>query len=292
MPARRRHVGDPRTSGPTDVAGQPAPRGARGIERDGDTRDDRRGDDARRASAARLPFLHAAIESIASPTIRNLATVGGNLFARQPHGDLAVCLLALDAQCDIDQAAHATSACSRHGARHRDHASTSPSTGSTRKAMRREQNSASIVTVASDGTRIALGGVAPRPVRALAAEAALAAGRHRQGARELSVEAADPFDDAYASAWYRRRVLPVHVRRASDQCRLASSNSKSTASRAGVRRPARHHAAQRAARHARPDRRQARLRRRARAAPAPCLLDGDAVMSCLVPVETDQRLRA
>ena len=44
------------------------------------------------------------------------------------------------------------------------------------KAMRRRQNSASIVTVASDGTRIALGGVAPRPVRATAAEAALAAG--------------------------------------------------------------------------------------------------------------------
>ena len=80
--------------------------------------------------------------------------------------------------------------------------------------MRRRQNTASIVTVASDGTRIALGGVAP---------AAGARDRRRGGARrratstaaaELSVEAADPFDDAYASAWYRRRVLPVHVRRA------------------------------------------------------------------------------
>ena len=47
------------------------------------------------------------------------------------------------------------------------------------KAMRRRQNSASIVTVASDGTRIALGGVAPTPVRATAAEAALAERRHR-----------------------------------------------------------------------------------------------------------------
>ena len=81
------------------------------------------------------------------------------------------------------------------------------------KAMRRRQNSGSIVTVASDGTRIALGGVAPRPVRATAAEAALAEGDVAKAA-ELSVEAADPFDDAYASAWYRRRVLPVHVRRA------------------------------------------------------------------------------
>jgi CO/xanthine dehydrogenase FAD-binding subunit len=79
--------------------------------------------------------------------------------------------------------------------------------------MRRRQNSASIVTVASDGTRIALGGVAPRPVRALAAEQALAGG-DVEAAAALSVEAADPFDDAFASAWYRRRVLPVHVRRA------------------------------------------------------------------------------
>ena len=54
-----------------------------------------------------LPFLHAAIESIASPTIRNLATVGGNLFVPQPHGDLAVCLLALDARVAIVDASGA-----------------------------------------------------------------------------------------------------------------------------------------------------------------------------------------
>jgi carbon-monoxide dehydrogenase medium subunit len=83
--------------------------------------------------------------------------------------------------------------------------------------MRRKQNSASIVTVASDGTRIALGGVAPRPLRARAAEAALAGivdREHVEAAAAAAVQDADPADDAYASAWYRRRVLPVHVRRA------------------------------------------------------------------------------
>ncbi len=50
-------------------------------------------------------------------------------------------------------------------------------------------------------------------MRALAAEAKLAEG-DIDGAAEAALEAADPFDDAYASAWYRRRVLPVHVRRA------------------------------------------------------------------------------
>ena len=48
-----------------------------------------------------LAFLHPVVESIASPTIRNLATVGGNLFVEQPYGDLAVALLALDAELDV-----------------------------------------------------------------------------------------------------------------------------------------------------------------------------------------------
>ena len=161
-----------------------------------------------------VAFLRDAIESIASPTIRNLATVGGNLFVPQPHGDLAVCLLALDARVSIIDADGAREV----GVLEAEGLVTAisfdvPERWFYTKAMRRRQNSASIVTVASDGARIALGGVAPRPVRALAAEAALAEGDIAKAA-ELSVEAADPFDDAFASAWYRRRVLPVHVRRA------------------------------------------------------------------------------
>jgi carbon-monoxide dehydrogenase medium subunit len=74
--------------------------GLAGIAREGDTL--RIGAATTLAQVGReVDFLHAAIESIASPTIRNLATVGGNLFARQPHGDLAVCLLALDAKVSI-----------------------------------------------------------------------------------------------------------------------------------------------------------------------------------------------
>ncbi len=149
----------------------------------------------------RVPFLRSAIESIASPTIRNMATVGGNLFVPQPHGDLAVCLLALDAT--VDHEGDLVTGVSFKP----------PERWFYTKAMRRKQNSASIVTVASDGVRIALGGVAREPVRARAAEEALAAG-DIEAAAQLCVEAADPFDDAYASAWYRRRVLGVHVRRA------------------------------------------------------------------------------
>ena len=151
--------------------------------------------------ARELPFLRESIHSIASPTIRNMATVGGNLFAPQPHGDLAVCLLALDAE--IEQTGDLVTSVSF----------TVPERWFYTKAMRRKQNSASIVTVACDGARIALGGVAREPVRALAAEALLADG-DIDGAAQATLEVADPFDDAYASAWYRRRVLPIHVRRA------------------------------------------------------------------------------
>jgi len=53
------------------------------------------------ADEAALVFLAPALEAIASPTIRNMATVGGNLFVRQPYGDLAACLIALGATATV-----------------------------------------------------------------------------------------------------------------------------------------------------------------------------------------------
>ena len=162
-----------------------------------------------------LAFLHEALDAIASPTIRNMATVGGNLFVPQPYGDLAVCLLALDAQVHLAGGATATVEELESGLVTAVSFEL-PKEWRFTKAMRRRLNSASIVTVAAvldEGrTRIALGGVAPRPVRARHAEEALAHGV--EAAAQAALEDADPFDDAYASAWYRRRVLPVHVRRA------------------------------------------------------------------------------
>jgi CO/xanthine dehydrogenase FAD-binding subunit len=184
-----------------------------------------------------LSFLRPVIRSIASPPVRNLATVGGNLFAAQPHGDLAVALLALDARAEV---------VGPDGPREVPVGELSISPGEIvstihfelppdetwfyQKAMRRKHNSASIVTVAAvvamqdgaDGVvreaRIALGGVAPRPIRAHAAEAVLRGAAFDRSTVEAAAEAAkegiEPFDDAYASAWYRTRVLPVHVRRA------------------------------------------------------------------------------
>ncbi|ASR36016.1 hypothetical protein BAY61_14515 [Prauserella marina] len=182
----------------------------------------------------RLEFLHPAVRGIGSPTLRNTATVGGNLFADGPYGDLAVCLLALGATVTVAGRSGTydttVTGLARTGA---GAIVTSvrfdlpdPDTWRYHKAMRRKLNSASIVTVAAvigrragviADPRIALGGVAPSPVRATSAEAALAGRPLTPATVEAAGRAARadiaPADDAYASAWYRRRVLPVHLRR-------------------------------------------------------------------------------
>ncbi|MGN9912863.1 FAD binding domain-containing protein [Phytohabitans sp. LJ34] len=184
-----------------------------------------------------LSFLRGAVRTVASPTVRNLATVGGNLFVAQPYGDLAVCLLALDASADITGpgghrevpvgAVLAGGVASGEVVTAVRLAVPAPGTWFYHKAMRRKLNSAAIVAVAAvvetaagvvTSARIALGGVAPTPVRAVSAETVLIGRPLESGVLEEAGRAARadiaPFDDAYASAWYRSRVLPVHLRRA------------------------------------------------------------------------------
>src|ERR1700742_3713777 len=48
-----------------------------------------------------LAFLHAVARSIGGPAVRNMGTLGGNLHAPSPFGDLAVALLALDATVSV-----------------------------------------------------------------------------------------------------------------------------------------------------------------------------------------------
>jgi CO/xanthine dehydrogenase FAD-binding subunit len=67
------------------------------------------------------------------------------------------------------------------------------------------------------GARIAYGAMAPTPIRAPAVERALEGRSLDQGgiaaALAVAAEGCAPADDAIASAWYRREVLPVHLRR-------------------------------------------------------------------------------
>jgi CO/xanthine dehydrogenase FAD-binding subunit len=185
-----------------------------------------------------LAFFDGVIASFGAPAVRNMATVGGNLFAPQPYGDFGVALLALDATLAIAGPAgkrclplsefYETGLASNEIVTSIRVAPPAPGTWRWLKATRRALNSAAVIAVAAvieterSGTisaiRIALGGVDSCPVRSSVAEAALL-GRVLDSASATEAgEAAAAFHpcftDAYASAWYRRRVLPVFMRRA------------------------------------------------------------------------------
>jgi CO/xanthine dehydrogenase FAD-binding subunit len=202
---------------------------------------------ARLAQLDRLPILAQAAGMFGAPAVRNMATVGGNLFAAPPAGDIAVPLLALDAQVEL---------AGPHGrrtlpldqfftgvgqtARAPDElvvALRMPQTGGQSAYLRygrRQANTPAVVAVAArvvseaDGTvvdaRIALGAAGPHPLRARQAEAALVGKPLDTSSIAAAAAAAqaecDPPSDALATDWYRRRMVGVYVRRALENCRL------------------------------------------------------------------------
>jgi CO/xanthine dehydrogenase FAD-binding subunit len=142
-----------------------------------------------------IPMLRQATSRTASWSIRNMGTVGGNLFTPPPGGDVAVALLALDARVTltgprgartVPLAAFYTGFMT-HDLRP-DELVTSitvpiePGATSFVKLGRKHANTPAVVTVAvhlalEDGTvtraRIALGAAGPHPIRATGAEAAI-----------------------------------------------------------------------------------------------------------------------
>jgi CO/xanthine dehydrogenase FAD-binding subunit len=181
-----------------------------------------------------LAFLAGAARAVGGPAIRNMATVGGNLFAPVPYGDFAVALLALDATVGVGGAEVAIEPFL--AGRHEAHAGAIvtavgfgvPPAGAFRflKAARVKPTGASVLSIAAvlseaggviAAARIALGCMAERPIRARAAEAALVGrSRTKEGiapALAAAREGTAPVTDAVASAWYRSEVLPVHLGR-------------------------------------------------------------------------------
>jgi carbon-monoxide dehydrogenase medium subunit len=174
--------------------------------------------------------------------VRNRATVGGNLADGSPAADLAPPLLALDAEVELASADGRRRVPLEEflvGVREtllrpqellvavRCPAPPPHSAGAFYKLGLRKADAISVVSVAvmvegnGDGhclqARIALGAVAPRPMRAHAAEDLLR-GRPLDSATiaeaaRLASESASPIDDVRASASYRRLIIGVLVRR-------------------------------------------------------------------------------
>lgn len=184
-----------------------------------------------------LAFLEDAITSFGSPTLRNMATVGGNLFVQRPAGDFAVCLVALGASATIakgkSERVEAVETLVRKGLKPGEIVTqvsfSLPAAGTFkfRKVGRRALNTPAIITVAAvipvvkgviKNCRVALGAVVPRPARAAHVEKLLEGKPLTLETVSTAAMAAnadiDPADDAVASAWYRARVAPVHIRRA------------------------------------------------------------------------------
>ncbi|MGI9433222.1 MAG: FAD binding domain-containing protein [Geminicoccaceae bacterium] len=180
-----------------------------------------------------LEFMHPVARAVGGPAVRNMATVGGNLFAPHPYGDLTAALLATEATVSVAGGYSARDLPLSDLLRDRDRQPTqlvasvtvqrprSPSDLRFLKVTRVKPKGISILSIAvaagGRSTRVAYNGMAPAPMRALAVERALE-GKTLDAtgiapALAVAAEGTSPVDDAIASAWYRREVLPVHLRR-------------------------------------------------------------------------------
>jgi CO/xanthine dehydrogenase FAD-binding subunit len=168
--------------------------------------------------------------------VREAATVGGNLFAPSPYGDFAAALLALDATVVFAGGFGQREVPLEEFLRSRDRGATLVASVAFKrpvaqtfrfaKVTRVHPKGISVLSIAAqlplasgrvNGARIAYNAMDKTPVRAKAAERALE-GRTLDAAGlapalAVAADGTSPVDDAIASAWWRREILPVHLRR-------------------------------------------------------------------------------
>jgi CO/xanthine dehydrogenase FAD-binding subunit len=195
------------------------------------------------ADQAPYPVLQEAARQSASWTIRNMATVGGNLFVPPPAGDFATALLALDAEVTLvsNQGARSVPlvdfytgfmANALEPGEILTEIQVPAPQGRTAfvKYGRKTANTPAVVTVAAhvmfDGdvvtdARLALNAVGPYPFRASAAEKTLTGKAldktNIAAAAKAAADQCEPFTDAIASEWYRRKMVNVYVGRLLEQ---------------------------------------------------------------------------
>ncbi len=195
----------------------------------------------------RFGVLAQAAHLLGSVQVRNLATIGGNLCHAAPSADTAPPLLALGAKAkltgpdgtrtialedffegpgktvlkegEILTELQAPSPAARSGGVYLKH--------SIRKAMDIAFIGAAVVVEMANGNgickdiRIALGAVAPVPMRALKAEAHLRGKKLEEGllreAGEIASQEISPISDIRCSAEHRSEIVKVFVRRATQQ---------------------------------------------------------------------------
>lgn len=187
-----------------------------------------------------FPVLCQAIAEIAGLTVRNTATLGGNIVNASPAADSVPALVALDAKFIVEGAA---------GVKEYEAEKFFVGPGKTvleagevltaivigkkagkgcfKKLGRRKAETLSTVNAAAyveaeggvcKAVRVAIGAVAPTVVRCTEVEAALIGkeltAENIAAAAEKVLGQISPIDDIRASAWYRNKIAPVMVKRA------------------------------------------------------------------------------
>lgn len=184
--------------------------------------------------------LAEGAESVGSPLTKALATIGGNICNASPAADTATPLIALNAEVVLaskrgERVIPISKFFTGPGATVRkpnellkEFRIPPAKCGKFIKLERRHALSLSIVNVAvtaskNGGTklqevRVALGAVAPTPVRAVHAEKLLLAEPLSDALIEQAANAAvddmKPISDVHGTKWYRTKVTPVLVARA------------------------------------------------------------------------------
>jgi CO/xanthine dehydrogenase FAD-binding subunit len=177
-----------------------------------------------------LEPLATAAGDVADGEVRGQATVGGNLCAspgaESQRGDLQAPLLALGARVRSAGAGGERIEPVEDFLARRENEPRlvlaiefdRPRRSAFVSQRRPHAHSYAVMSVAcavqGDGVRVAVAGAGPRAVRLHAVERALAGGAAPADAAASALDEVDPRDDAVASAWYRRTVLPAILRRA------------------------------------------------------------------------------
>lgn len=191
--------------------------------------------------------LREAAGHMATPAVRNMATIGGNICNASPAADLPLALMVLDSTMkvaglggnrtlpvgDFFEDVNKTSLNEDEMLVEIHVPSSSGTTSASFMKLRHHQTAVDIAIVnvavrltCSDNfcedVRMALGAVAKKPIYAKKAEKLLT-GRRLDGeliekAGEAAAEESRPIDDIRASAGYRKRMVSILVKRALEVC--------------------------------------------------------------------------
>lgn len=189
------------------------------------------------------PCLASAAYKMGNPQIRNQGTIGGNLGFASPAADGAVALLAEDALVTIISANGERKVNLEEFFVDKNKVALEPgefigfirvpvASGTSKKGIHmrsqeRRGSSLALVSVAVSAdfkgeqcvkVRISAGAVAPKPLRCRKAEEAWdITPQNLEKVAAALAEEISPIDDSRATAWYRREVAQVLVKRAIEQ---------------------------------------------------------------------------